>query len=180
MSDDIFVVSGTGSRELIMASAHTRLEASTQIKAELIDFKFFYGKNLRVMSGMAEGFDEQLAIAAQSLEIATILAIPTKSYVEYYWGRNSLTHQSRMDAANQIMFKASEIRYLYDELYVEVNGRKIHANFARNQYMVDNSDFMLVWDPKSRGTKDCFARIKKANRRYKLLGPEYEPVGLFD
>ncbi len=175
-----FVVSGSGSRELVIADKMTRAECMTQVKAELIDFKFFYGPDLSVMSGMAEGFDEILAVAAQSLEIHTILAIPNKGYVEYYWGKNSLTHTTRMEAANQIILKADEIIYLYDDLYVEVNGRKIHANFARNQYMVDNSNYMLVWDPKTRGTKDCFKRIEAADRRFKLLGPEYEPVGLFD
>lgn len=117
------------------------------------------GDDFRLISGMAEGFDEAIAKVGMREGIPYIAAVPHPTYGEYYWGKKSKTGKNRMPMFAELLACADEVVFVSKTLYV--NG--VHANFVRNQWMVDHANFSLVYNAKSSGTRDCVARLTAAN-----------------
>jgi len=116
---------------------------------------------LIVISGMAEGFDEALARAAIMANVPFIAAIPNNGYIEYYWGKKSMLGRNRMAESQEILSKASDIVYVCDGIYGP-DGR--HANFHRNEWMVDHANIVWAYNPTTRGTAQCYAYCKKVGK----------------
>jgi hypothetical protein len=171
-SEDLpFIVALSGAGGLKIASQDIKDRAVTATTDRLLALKAIHGDNLRVMSGMSEGYDELGAMLAIKLEIKLILAIPNKGYGAYYWGRKSLTSTDRMNHFNGIIARADKVVYVMEEIHntrdLYLNGR--HANFIRNDYMVAQANHFLVWDPSSSGTRDCLATIVKSGKPFEIL-----------
>jgi len=156
-----FHIAGTGSRELVLFEDKRR-EVRDYLANLLTNAKAEHGDNLVVISGMAEGFDEALARAAIMAGVPFIAAIPNTGYIKYYWGRTSMLKRDRMAEAEEILSKASEIVHVCDGIYAP-DGR--HANFHRNEWMVDHADIVWVYNPTTRGTAQCYAYCKKMGKR---------------
>lgn len=175
MSEELFIVAGTGSRSLQNATPAEKQAVFAYLVLQLTALKEKYGDNLRVMSGLAEGFDKALMVAAISLNIKVIAAIPNKGYGKYYWGRKSLTGTNRLEEFNDLLEQADEVVYVaedvYDtrDIYITRDGKKVHTNFVRNEYMVEKANAFYVYDPSSAGTKHAFQLIRKACKAYKLV-----------
>ena len=74
-----YIIAGTGSRSFV---------PSPEVKQELCDFLVaarVIHPNLRVMTGMAQGFDEFLGWTAVGLTIPFIAAIPNEGYGKHYY-----------------------------------------------------------------------------------------------
>jgi hypothetical protein len=142
----LMVVAGTGSRSLI-----TNMSTLRKIQEDLAEKMLKEGVE-RVISGMAEGFDECIAMAAIDAGVPFIAAVPNKGYGQYYWGANSLTRRNRLLEFNQLLDRADEVVYICDGIYQ--NGR--HANFVRNEWMADHADRVWVYNPTSVGTAHCY------------------------
>jgi len=155
-----FYIAGTGSRELIL-DVDKRREVRDYLADLLTKAKKKHGDKLIVISGMAEGFDEALARAAILADVPFIAAIPNKGYIEYYWGKKSMLGRNRMTEAQDILSKAGDIVYVCDGIYGP-DGR--HANFHRNEWMVDHADILWVYNPTTRGTAQCFAYSKEVGK----------------
>lgn len=192
-----YVIAGTGSRELQLANNEDKKAVFTWVIEYLTEMLAIYGKELRVISGLAEGFDKALAKAAIQLGIPLILVIPNKGYGAYYWGKpesrngkqykGSLTGRDNMAEFNWFVEHASHVFYVKEDVY-KIKGSGVyldlenktaswktgkglvHSNFVRNQVMVDWSDEFLVYNSKSRGTSHCVDAIKAAGLPWK----EYE------
>lgn len=154
-------IMGTGSRSMLthagVKSIYLNLEAEVlRLAAEYSD--------LTLISGMAEGWDEAIAKVAMRNNIPYIVMIPNRGYGDYYWGRNSLLQINRMKTFDQLCDQASEVIYVCKSLYVD----GVHANFIRNQAMVDACDSALVYEPNSRGTRDAVTRLKAAGKPFKV------------
>lgn len=154
----MYIIAGTGSRSY-----------AGQLDKKLDQYIRFqlgvHGSELRLMSGMAEGWDEAIARIAIANNIAFITVIPNKGYGQYYWGSHSTTGRNRMAEFNDYLAKAAEVVYVSTTLYV--NGQ--HSNFVRNQYMVDHADEFVVFNPTSPGTRDCVARIQAVQKPYHII-----------
>lgn len=165
------IVPGTGSRSLMTAPKHIRKLASERLEAILIQLKETLGDRLVVMSGMSEGWDAGLAKACIKHNIRFWAAVPNKGYGNYYWGRKSLSGENRYEQFRNILLKAEKIIFVMEDIHnlnsLYKDGR--HSNFIRNDYMVEQGDFFLVWDPSSRGTADCFTSIKRARKPYVVV-----------
>jgi hypothetical protein len=172
-SEDMpFIVAGTGSRGLKLASQEIKDRAVAATTASLEALKLIHGDKLRVMSGMAEGFDELIAMVAIKLEIKLIAAVPNKGYGAYYWANHSLTGTNRMGHFNGIIARADKVINVMEDVHgiqrgLYLNGR--HSNFLRNDYMVAQANHFLVWDPSSSGTRDCLATIVKSGKPFEIL-----------
>ncbi len=146
------IIAGTGSRSLV-------LEPHKMNKVKLLLCRWMeigkdrYPDDFLVISGLAEGFDEILAIAAIESKVPFDAYVPTASYGNYYWGQNSLTGKSRKNQFDTILKHAREIVTVCDRLYID--GK--HANFVRNEAMVDAADRVWAWNPSSSGTRQCVA-----------------------
>lgn len=170
----MFIVAGTGSRSLQSADIEAKKEAHGIVTAELTRLRDKYGDDLIIMSGMAEGFDKLLAIAALELGIKLWCAIPSKGYGSYYWGQKSLTGKDQLKQFNELISKAEHVTYV-DKVTPGMQGLYRdgkHVNFIRNEFMVFTANAFLVWNPSSKGTAHCLAEIRKADKPYKILSKE--------
>lgn len=165
-------VMGTGSRSMrTEPNAQSIFDTLLHHVSQLFDEH----PDLVLISGMAEGWDEAIAKAALKLKIPWIAAIPTVTYGDYYWSeRISLLKKDRTSEFKNLISKATEIVFVCDTLYI--NG--VHANFVRNQWMVDKCDHALVYKPSSSGTRDALARLNSAKKTYSIY-PFVEQTNLF-
>lgn len=157
------IISGTGSRQLITNEIQSKI-----IYSLLLNEIKKLEKVTMIISGMAEGFDELLANAAVELNLPLTCAIPNREYLDYYWRKNSVTGYDRYRYAEKLCRYAESngvIKYICKNLYVD----GIHANFVRNNWMVENCEFMFVYNPVSRGTKHCYEYIQKIGRKHKII-----------
>lgn len=161
-------IMGTGSRSMI--TRHDRVEIYQNLEAEVLRLAAKYPE-LHLISGMAEGWDEAIAKAAMRNGIPYSVYIPNNGYGRYYWGDHSLLGVDRMHQFNELVLNATERIVVCKSVYE--NG--VHANFIRNQAMVDACDGALVYDPTSSGTKDAVARLNKAGKPMKAY-PFSPPV----
>lgn len=179
----LFVTGGTGSRSLRTANIAAQRAVWAWLLTELTALKAVHGDGLRVISGMAEGFDEALAKAALQLEIPFIAMLPNKTYGSYYWGQKSLTGRDRLEEFNELLSQAHQTVYTdrlfkiqgkglyYDPKTLQASKRSgpglIHSNLVRNQGIVNWSDQLLAYNVRSVGTSDCISRAKKAGVPWK-------------
>ena len=149
-------IAGTGSRKLVMNQLMMGMviEKMCQLLKKAPD-------GLCLISGMAEGFDEALARAAIIEKIPFIAAVPHRDYGRYYWGCNSLLRKDRLREFEWLCGQAAEVHVICKSLYV--GGQ--HANFVRNEWMVDNSDKMWAYNKTSTGTKHCVEYARSKGKR---------------
>lgn len=158
-----FIIAGTGSRQLKVAPDQEKVRVWNWILDNLRASKEKHGDNLVVMSGMAEGFDEAIALAAIELGIELHVEIPSPDYRDYYWGKTSLTGRDRRDEFDAIIAHATVVNYTCDH---HMSGK---ANFVRNHAMVDKADAFLIYNRNSRGTSHCVGEIESAGLPYREL-----------
>ncbi len=119
-------------------------------------------KNINgVISGMALGWDQALASAAISLRVPLLAALPFKNQ-DCKW-----PEKSQKEFKN-ILNKASKIVIVSEG---EFTSKKMQI---RNEYMVDNSDFVLaLWNGTSGGTANCIKYAAKKNKLIVNLWKQY-------
>lgn len=166
-----FVLAGTGSRSLRAAQREVQVEAMRRCTAAIEERHTLHGGRLVVMSGLAEGWDELIALTALRLGVRLWAAIPNRGYGAHYWGRNSVTGVPRLMAFREIVSQAWKVTHVMEDIH----QRRLrlddgtHANFVRNDYLVEQADEFLVWDPSSRGTAHCVAAIKRVGTPFTVL-----------
>ena len=161
-----FVLAGTGSRSLRTADRDVQVAAMDLCMERVAQRVVEHGSRLIVMSGMAEGFDECLARAALRLRVRLWCAIPSRTYLGYYWGRKSLLERDRLAEAEEIVGQAWKVTYVAEQILnttaLTVDG--LHINFHRNLFMTEQADDFVVWDPTSKGTAHCVEAIRQAGK----------------
>lgn len=161
-----YVLAGTGSRSLRVADRAVQVDAMERVTAALESRQAEHGNRLVVMSGLAEGFDELLAVVALRLGIRLWAAVPNRGYLAHYWGRESQLKRDRLPEAQAILDQAWKVAYVMEDIHgttaLKLDG--LHANFWRNQFMVDQAEDFLVWIPTSTGTAHCVKAIKAAGK----------------
>ena len=162
------ILAGTGSRSLATADHDLQTDIAIRVRYLLLDKRPDW-----VMSGMAEGFDEFLALAALNLDIPLWCAVPNEGYGQYYWGQKSLYGKDRNDEFQEILKRATKVTYVMSEIHqtqsLYLGGK--HANFVRNDFMVRIASDFLVYDPTSSGTRQCLASIKNAKKPFTIVEP---------
>jgi len=132
-----------------------------------------------IVSGMARGVDEVLALYAMTKGLPLILSIPNS--VNWHMNRGlsrdmraqAVYYQKILDYENLVAIH--EIKKTYD------NGSDNHyhfANFARNQHMTDISDRVYSFKSYvSSGTDDC---IKRAREKGNYVGNLFQKKDDFE
>jgi len=144
------VYAGSGSRSLKLDA-----EMFTRVFNRLIEM-IRETKPSLIISGMAEGFDEALALAAMATQTPLKAMIPFKGYCNYYWGKNSVTGKNRLDECKQIVAYAQAtggVEYICSD-WRGPDGR--YAMFHRNEAMAKACDKAWIWDPSSKGTAQFY------------------------
>lgn len=144
------VIAGTGPRAW-SPTTKTRMDL-----VALLDKLGTEGREIILMSGMAEGFDEFLAETALDVGIPFVAAVPHPTYGEYYWGRKSISKRNRLDDFNKYLEAAEAFVFVCSNLYES----GLHANFVRNQFMVNWANDIIAWYKPDGGTADCLRRAQ--------------------
>jgi uncharacterized phage-like protein YoqJ len=107
----------------------------------------------KVISGMAQGWDQALAQAAKDLEIPFIAAVPFKDQDAIWPATSKRRYANLLNAAESIV-------------YVCAPGYAPEKMQARNEWMVDNSDGMvIIWNGKKHGgTWNCLEYAVKVGK----------------
>lgn len=153
-------VMGTGSRSMLTEPNRKDIYATL----ERYILTLAENQDITLITGMAEGWDEAIAKVGLRNDIPYMAYLPHPTYGDYYWGRKSLLNKNRMDTFGTLLKGASSIVVVSQELYVD----GVHANFVRNQWMVNACDLALVYNPKSKGTRDAVAKLTQANKPYEV------------
>ena len=97
----------------------------------------------KVITGMALGWDQALALAARELAIPYICACP-------FVGMQDKWPQASKNLYIDILSEAFEIHYVCEPGYAAWKMQK------RNEWMVDHADLVVaLWDGSSGGTGNC-------------------------
>lgn len=154
-------IMGTGSRSMV--TRDDRVDIYQDLEAEILRLAAKY-PNLTLISGMAEGWDEAIAKVAFRNNLPYMVMIPNEGYGDYYWRRNSLLKVNRMETFDELVSNANEVIYVCRSIYVD----GVHANFIRNQAMVNACDGALVFEPGSSGTRDAVTRLRAVGKPFKV------------
>lgn len=141
-----------------------------------------------IICGMAEGFDKICLIAAFQVGLNVHLAIPSKSYGSYYWGKNSLTGKNQyhqfevyVNMAEAQTICKKNVTYIMEDVHGITKGLYLpngtpkgrHANFVRNDWMVSKADMFFIYEPNKNdqgfyvgGTADLLHSVKRAGMAY--------------
>lgn len=144
------VYAGSGSRSLKLNP-----EMFTRVFNRLIEM-IRQTKPAMLITGMAEGFDEALALAAMATQTPLKAMIPFRGYCNYYWGKNSVTGKNRLAECKQIVAYAQAtggVEYICSD-WRGPDGR--YAMFHRNEAMAKACDKAWIWDPSSKGTAQFY------------------------
>lgn len=186
MTDLEFVhIAGSGTRDMVLMRdpkpLYTQLEGFIVQKATQTPIK--------LISGMAQGWDEAIAKVGLRKNIPYIVCLPTHDYGNYYWDKHSHTGKSRIATFNELCAGAEEVIFTEDALGLKwewknrgpgikhsgpnffLNGEWTHANMARNQVMVDKCTFAVTYNPRKPGkratdggTNDFLDRLAAAGK----------------
>jgi hypothetical protein len=159
----MFTIAGTGSRSLALDPV-----ASDRVLSYLVTLLTGARKKhpeLRVLSGMSEGFDELLAGASVATGVPFVAVLPNPSYLTYAWRDHSYLQRDRLKEAELLLAQASEVVTVSTTLYV--GGR--HSNLARNEWMADRCDVMWVYNPVTPGTRHCYGYCRRKGVRTYLI-----------
>lgn len=141
------IYAGSGSRSLKLDP-----EMFTRVFNRLIEM-IRQTKPSLIISGMAEGFDEALALAAMATQTPLKAMIPFKGYCNHYWGKNSVTGKNRLAECKQIVAYAQVtggVEYICSD-WRGSDGR--YAMFHRNEAMAKACDKAWIYNPITPGTK---------------------------
>jgi hypothetical protein len=155
----MFHVMGTGSRSMVVAA--DRLSVYDDLRNHILRLRNQH-PDLVLISGMAEGWDEAIAKVGMRENIPFHAYVPNPEYGAYYWGQHSLTGRNRMSTFNELLAAAEKVVYVAQTLYVA----GVHANFVRNQAMVDVCNMALVYQPSDGGTADTVRRLTTTHKPF--------------
>jgi len=121
---------------------------------------YYYGAS-RLISGGALGFDMIAAKAAVDSGIELELALPFEGYNK--WGAKDRARIA------WLTMRSHTVNYICDP------GYAVWKYQTRNEYMVDNADYVLaLWNGSPGGTKNCLDYARKVGVGYHV----HHPFGL--
>jgi uncharacterized phage-like protein YoqJ len=121
-----------------------------------------------VIVGMAQGWDQAVAIACTRLCLPWVAAVP-------FEGQESRWDQRAQDDYDKLLLCASQVHIVCDRETVAEIGVPA-ALQVRNEWMVDNSQGLIaLWNgDRSGGTFNCLQYAKAGNRAITNVWPEWE------
>ncbi len=161
----MITICGTGSRNLAVAKPEVRRNVYDWVVSWLDELAA--SDDVRVISGMAEGFDECLAVAASRMGLRWEAALPNPTFGPHYWGRASVTGRNRSGAFRGLVKGAARRHFVSQSVYIYLpTGERVHSNFARNTWMLERSDVVLAYPTGSPGTRHG---LEEAERLEKIV-----------
>lgn len=158
---EYWVIAGTGTRNLQVDRSSLYRNIAKELRA-----KEQKRHDILVVSGGAQGFDHLLTVVSYDIDIPYVIVIPSPEYGDYYWReRGSIDKADHILVYDQMLARAEEVYYVNPSPKGK-DGIFGHANFDRNQAMVEVANEFLVHESNSPGTKDAVQRIKAKGLPY--------------
>lgn len=154
-----FVVAGTGSRFYDPAVDQ---ETARRLDSEMAK-SLEKHPDLVVMSGGAQGWDQELTEVADHLGIPYVLCIPNKGYGAYYW-QDDPEWKYMLEHAAAVEYTIEDVHGLTG---IYKDGK--HSNFVRNDRMVELANAFWIFDGGSPGTAQCVRSIRVAGKPHRFL-----------
>jgi len=165
----MITICGTGSRDLVIAEPELRKDVYDWVWSWLDELAST--DDVVVISGMAEGFDECLAVCASRMGLRWEAALPNPTFGSHYWGKVSKTGRDRSAAFAALVGSAAERHVISRSVYVYLpDGRRVHSNFARNSWMLERSQVVLAYPTGSAGTRHGLSEARRLDLDVKVFG----------
>lgn len=158
-------IAGTGHRPDKLGGYNNEAFLKLVDIAELGILEYVYGKEqIKVISGMALGWDQALAQATINLGYHLTAAVPFKGQ-ELAWQPKNQAYY------NRILGLCDEVVYVSEPGFTAAKMQK------RNEWMVDRCDILLaMWDGSDGGTANCIRYAENKNVKIKNLYNHYTLV----
>lgn len=119
-----------------------------------------------VITGMALGWDQAVAVACVRLGIPFVAAVP-------FEGQESRWNDQQQGDYEKLLLCASQVQIVSEREAVAEAGIP-WAMQKRNEWIVDNSLRLLaLWDGSSGGTANCVSYARYGRREIKNVWPEW-------
>lgn len=119
-----------------------------------------------VITGMALGWDQAVAVACVRLGIPFVAAVP-------FEGQESRWNDQQQGDYEKLLLCASQVHIVCQRYQVEDGGIP-WAMQERNCWMVDNSTRLLaLWNGEKGGTANCVRYAKEGKREIVNVWPEW-------
>lgn len=149
------VICGTGHRPTKLAKQGVAAYSPTQTKLlTRLCVEYLKANPVsKVISGMALGFDQALAMAAIELDIPFVAALPFRGQESKWPSPSQYTYRALVEKAQQVV-------------YVSPGGYTASKLQQRNIWMVDHSDYVVaLWDSQPHGgTYHCIKYAREKNK----------------
>lgn len=154
----------TGHRPQSLFTTNAYSEQNTALLEEfacefLVNLKASLGddyRDVKIISGMAIGWDQAIAKAAIKMRRTLIAAVPCK-------GQEQLWPTDAQEEYRSILDHASMVHYI-SNVYTKSCMQE------RNKWMVDNSDHLVaLWNGKPGGTANCVQYAKSKGSNYRII-----------
>ena len=155
------VIAGTGHRPSQLFGFDPAHPGVFNLKKKIIE-ELVRAKPIKVLSGMAQGFDIYLAECCLELKIPYIACVPFIGQ-EKCWPKNAQEHY------HKLLNQAKEI------IIVSSGGYAGYKMQIRNQYLVDNANLILAcFKPgtTSGGTFNCVQYTQKMKKEIIFINPD--------
>ncbi len=154
------VIAGTGHRPEKIGGYEFEAPQRVWIRGQITDRLNCYRPQYCI-SGMALGFDQDLAMVCVEMRIPFIAAIPFEGQ-EYNWPSPSQA------------FYRELLSHAYCVYVVTPGGYSAHKMQRRNEWMVDNCDILIAcWDGTRGGTYNCVEYAAHVKRRIDRISPRH-------
>ncbi len=157
------IIAGTGHRPNRQSMNHEYSmhgPVSTYIKSQIRRF-LEEEKPTQIISGMAIGYDQILAITSLEMNIPVIAAVPFRGQESKWPERSQNLYRQILADPNVTVREISEPGYSVDKMFI------------RDHYMVDNADTILAcWDKLAYGgTYKTIQYAKSLKKRILFINP---------
>ena len=152
------IIAGTGHRPNKLGgyefSAPKRIWIRDRLRERLL-----VHKPDMVISGMALGFDQDLAYVAIEMAIPFVAAVP-------FVGQERVWPKESKDFYNQLLSKAASIAIVSPGEY------SVDKMQVRNEWMVDHCSILIAcWDGSAGGTGNCVKYAMEVGREIDRINP---------
>lgn len=156
---------------LILSGTGHRMNKLGGYTIKSVDRLYLYAKNIlvayqpvKLISGMALGWDQALVEAALDLDIPYVAAVPFLGQ-EYRWPDGAQERYRHL------------MRLAADVVVVSMGSYSAEKMQVRNEWMVDNSQGVLaLWNGTPGGTANCVRYAKKVSKPIFNVWPGWEEV----
>ena len=131
---------------------------------------------LKLISGMALGWDQALALAAVELEIPFCAAVPMRGFQQRWPAESQSFYFELLKEAAKVVYvdEVEDIKYQRLNGFVPPGLYSVQKMQTRNVWMVDKCHHVVaLWDGSAGGTKNCLDYVRGCGKPWRNYYSEF-------